>query len=252
VWGILHGAQRGLFDLDFALPAECADRLLRGEAEIGLPPVAALLDQNLSVYRGAGIACDGPVRTILVVSKVAFPLIRVLATDFGSRTSVLLARIVLSQEYGAAPALVSMAPDLTSMLEAADAALVIGDAALRLDPRSLSGQGLHVADLGEEWVRMTRLPMVFAVWAGQASAWSERLEDAFVQSARFGRERLDDIARSEHARRGVSFEGARDYLRNNIIYELGDREYSGMSLFLELAREIGPRQFEPEALPVGD
>jgi predicted solute-binding protein len=145
-----------------------------------------------------------------------------------------------------------MAPDLSSMLEAADAALIIGDAALRLDPPALSEKGFHVADLGEEWVRMTGLPMVFAVWAGDASVWSEHLEDAFIQSARFGLERLDDIAQSEHARRGVRFEVARDYLRNNIVYELGEREYRGMDRFLRLAREIGPHQFQPEALPVGD
>ena len=45
---------------------------------------------------------------------------------------------------------------------------------------------------------------------------------------------------------------ARDYLRNNMVYELGEREYCGMDRFLELAREIGPHQFQPEALPVGD
>jgi len=252
VWGILHGSQRDMFDLDFALPSECADRLRDGGADIGLPPVAALLDQNLSIYRGAGIACNGPVRTILLVSKVPLDLVRALATDFGSRTSVLLARIVLSQKYGSAPALISMAPDLSSMLEAADAALIIGDAALRLDPTALCEQGLHVADLGEKWVRMTGLPMVFAVWAGDASVWSEQFEDAFVQSARFGLERLDDIARFEHARRGVPFEVAHDYLRNNMVYELGEREYRGMDRFLQLAREIGPHQFQPEALPVGD
>jgi predicted solute-binding protein len=78
------------------------------------------------------------------------------------------------------------------------------------------------------------------------------LEDAFVQSARFGLDRLDDIAQSEHARRGVAFEVARDYLRNNIVYELGEREYRGMDRFLQLAREIGRHQFQPEAQPVGD
>jgi predicted solute-binding protein len=145
-----------------------------------------------------------------------------------------------------------MAPDLSSMLEAADAALIIGDAALQLDPPALSEHGFHVADLGEEWVRMTGLPMVFAVWAGNRSVWSEQLEDAFVQSARFGLERLDDIAQSEHARRGVPLEVARDYLRNNIVYELGEREYRGMDRFLQLARTIAPHQWQPEALPVGD
>jgi predicted solute-binding protein len=252
VWGILHGPQRESVELEFALPSDCADRLRDGRADIGLPPVAALLDQNLAVYRGAGIACKGPVRTILLVSRVPFEAVRTLATDLGSRTSVLLARIVLAQNYGVTPVLTSMTPELASMLDTADAALVIGDAALRLDPAELRTQGLHVADLGEEWVRMTGLPMVFAVWAGDPCVWSEQLEQAFVQSAEFGLTRLDDIARSECAARGVPFEVAHDYLRENIIYELGTREYEGMDRFLQLAKDIGPHQFEPEPLTVGD
>jgi len=46
------------------------------------------------------------------------------------------------------------------MLDRADAALIIGDPALRLDPCTLP---YHVADLGQEWTAMTGLPMVFAV-----------------------------------------------------------------------------------------
>lgn len=252
VWGILHGPRREIFNLEFALPSECADRLRDGRADIGLPPAAALLDQQLSIFRGAGIACCGPVRTILLISKVPFDRVRTLATDLGSRTSVLLARIVLATVYGAAPALVSMAPELDSMLELADAALVIGDAALRLDPDELRARNLRVADLGEEWVKMTGLPMVFAVWAGSPAAWSEDLEREFVESLRYGLERIGEIARSEHKDRGVSFEVARDYLQHNIVFELGEKEYQGMRRFLELAREIGPHQFLPAALTVGD
>ena len=50
------------------------------------------------------------------------------------------------------------------MLRIADAALMIGDPALRIDPAALPW---HVYDLGAEWVEMTGLPMVFAVWAGR-------------------------------------------------------------------------------------
>jgi chorismate dehydratase len=249
---MLHGAQREIFQLEFALPSECADRLRGGQADIGLPPVAALLDQRLSIFRGAGIACRGPVRTILLVSKAPFDRVRTLATDLGSRTSVLLTRIVLANVFGAAPALVSMTPELRPMLEVADAALVIGDAALRLNPDELRARNLHVADLGEEWVRMTGLPMVFAVWAGSPAAWSEDLERAFVESLKYGLARIGDIARAEHENRGVSFEAARDYLQRNIVFELGEEEYEGMRRFLKLAREIGPHQFLPAALTVGD
>ena len=167
VWGMLHGAERDLFDLEFALPAECADRLANGAADIGIVPVAALLDQDLTIFRGAGIACRGPVRSILLISKEPLRNIRTLAVDSSSRSSVMLARIILSEVYGATPDLISMPPEFGSMLDVADAALIIGDPALRLDSVALREQGFHVADLGEEWWKLTGLPMVFAVWAGR-------------------------------------------------------------------------------------
>jgi predicted solute-binding protein len=62
VWGMLHGRQRGLFDLSFAIPAECADRLADGRADIGIVPSVELNRQKLDIIRGTGIACQGPVR----------------------------------------------------------------------------------------------------------------------------------------------------------------------------------------------
>ena len=246
VWGLTHGPQRGEFELDFALPSECAARLAGGRADIGLPPVAVLLDQELTIFQGAGIACRGPVRTILLISKVPFARVRTLATDAGSRTSVLLSRIVLAG-HGAEPSLASMPPDLRTMLEVADAALVIGDAALRLNPAALRDTGLYVADLGEEWVNRTGLPMVFAVWAGRSPAWSAERERVFVDSARYGLEHIDEIAQAESEKRGVTTQLARDYLTHNLVLELGDAEYRGLQRFLSLARELGPAEPIPAA-----
>ncbi|MGH9663162.1 MAG: menaquinone biosynthetic enzyme MqnA/MqnD family protein [Bryobacteraceae bacterium] len=235
VWGMLHGAQRDFFDLSFALPAVCADRLASGSADIGIVPVAHLLRQELEIFRGAGIACRGPVRSILLVSKTPFREIRTLATDAGSRTSVLLARILLAQRYGAEPRTISLPADLPSMLEQAGAALLIGDPALRLDP---AGLPFHTLDLGAEWTQMTGLPMVFAVWAGSKAVWSREREQAFLDSCRDGLAHLEDIARTEHAARGVTEAVARDYLTHNIAFELGEKDYEGMDLFLRYASQF--------------
>ena len=94
--------------------------------------------------------------------------------------------------------------------------------------------------------------MVFAVWAGTRAAWSEDLERAFVESLKYGLERIADIACAEYANRGVSFYVARDYLQRNIVFELGEKEYEGMRRFLMMARKIGPHRFLPAALTVGD
>src|SRR5579863_7870566 len=111
VWGMLHGTGpdhgREVFDLRFALPSECADQLASGEADIGIVPVIEMARQHLEYFPGTGIACHGPVRSILVVSKVPFREIKTLATDSGSRTSVMLSRVILAEKFGAEPAVFS-------------------------------------------------------------------------------------------------------------------------------------------------
>jgi predicted solute-binding protein len=243
VWGMLHGDQRGLFDLSFALPAECADRLADGRADIGIVPSVELIRQKLAIIRGTGIACDGAVRSILLISKVPFEEIRTLATDSSSRTSVALSRIILAKRYGVEPRLASERPHLAMMLEKSDAALIIGDAALALDPARLP---FHVLDLGAEWTAMTGLPMVFAVWAARAGLPAQDPEP-FLASLRFGLNHINDIVRDEHPKLGIPDALAREYLTRNIVFELGAREYAGLAAFLEYASKLENRKEPKEA-----
>jgi chorismate dehydratase len=234
VWGMLHGEQRNLFDLSFALPSECADRLQHGRADIGIVPSIELTRQTLDIIRGAGIACRGPVRSILLISKVPFSEIRTLAADSSSRTSVALSRIILSRRYGVEPQLCSERPDLVQMLDRADACVIIGDPALALDPADIP---FHVLDLGDEWVSMTGLPMVFAVWAARR-ALPQQDPAPFMQSLRFGLGHLEEIVREEHTKRRITAELAREYLTRHIVFELGAEEYKGLDRFLEYALEL--------------
>jgi len=231
---MLHGAQRGLFELDFRLPSECAEELSKGAAEIGLVPSFELIHQDLEIIRGAGIACREAVRSILLVSSRPAGEIRTLAADTSSRTSVQLAHVILERRFGAEPVSIPHPPDVEAMLRIADAALLIGDPALRLEPAHLP---YYVYDLGAEWVAMTGLPMVFAVWAGRRTAITPEVTEAFRESCRYGRGRIDEIVASESPRRGFPAELVREYLTRHILHELGPREYQGMELFLRYARE---------------
>lgn len=236
VWGMLHGEQRGLFDLSFAIPSVCADRLEDGSADIGIVPAVELPRLGLELIPGTGIACRGPVRSILLVSRKPLRQVRVLAADHSSRTSVALARILLAEVHGAAPEVRSMPPVLDSMLAAADAAVLIGDAALRVD---IASSPFEVWDLGGAWVELTGKPMVFAVWAGRSAA-SGALAAPFAASCRFGLERLEEIIPLEAARRGLPPELVRAYLTRHIAFELGENEYDGLRLFLERAARLEP------------
>ena len=235
VWGMLHGPQQRLFDLSFAVPAVCADRLEAGEADIGIVPSVEIPRLGLRTLKGTGIASRGAVRSILLVSKTDPRRIHTLATDSSSRTSVALARIILAQRYGCEPELVSMAPDLERMLARADAALIIGDPALRLDPATLP---YRVLDLGSEWRELTSLPMVFAVWAGQPERVREEWEEAFTASYRYGAAHLDQILDANERDHSIPRALAEHYLTQNVVFELGPLEYEGLDRFLAYAGEL--------------
>ena len=234
VWGMLHGPQRGRFSLSFGTPAECADRLARGEADIGIVPSIELERQSLEIIEGTGIACRGAVLSILLLSKKPFAGIESLAGDMTSRTSIELARVILRERYGAHPSVRLYYPDLRVMLENEDAALLIGDQALRVDQLD---HPPFILDLGHAWFELTGLPMVFAVWAARAGCAPPGTAQVFRDSCRFGLSRLEEIVQAEARRRGLSPDLALGYLSRHIVYELGPREYQGLRLFLDLARQ---------------
>jgi chorismate dehydratase len=243
VWGLQHSPDPELqntFDLRFALPSVCADQLASGEADIGIVPVIEMARQGLDYFPGTGIACHGPVRSILLVSKVPFAKIRRLATDSGSRTSAMLSQVILAERFGVRPQVFSRPADLGAMLTEADAALLIGDAALRVDPDELRRQTppLETLDLGAEWVTMTRLPMVFAVWAGRKEVIRDPYGKVFLESCRYGLTHMDDIVRAEAPARQFSPDLVRRYLTQHIVFELGERDYEGMRLYIQHALRL--------------
>lgn len=236
VLGMLNGPQRGRADLSFAVPSICAQRVLEGVAEVGLLPVIEMDRNGLTSVPEVGIASRGPVRSILLIARTPFDRIRTLAADTGSRTSVELARIVLSRKFGAKPQVFPAEPDLVRMLEVADAALLIGDSALRVDPTELDWPSL---DLGEEWTAMTGLPMVFALWSGRRSALGEDLVNLLQGSCHFGLSQLDQIIPLEAERRGFPESLVHEYLTRHIIFQIGSEELAGLHTYLRLARELG-------------
>jgi predicted solute-binding protein len=241
VWGLLHGPQKGRMDLRFVVPSECADDLREGRADIGLVPIIELARQpDLSVIPGSAIVCQGPVRSILLVSKCPLVEIRSFAADTSSRTSVVLARLVLRSQGVDSPVVTPLPPDLDAMLRIADAALIIGDPALRLDPEMADWQGqpVFVYDVGQQWVEMTGLPMVFAVWAAK-----ERVDAAaagvFEESKRYGLSHIDEIVQIESAARSFDPDLVREYVTSHISYDLGQRERAAVDRYLQLAQRAG-------------
>jgi chorismate dehydratase len=176
------------------------------------------------------------VASVAIFSKVPTERIRSIALDTGSRTSIGLLRVLCRYWFDIDPRVASMAPDPGRMLDEFDAALVIGDNALFFDAERL---GVEKIDLGEKWVEMTGLPFVYAFWAGRpgivSAADATRLQQArdrgIAATVTIGRQSFpDDAAKAKRAD---------EYLRQNVRYELGEREIAGLRRFYELAAEIG-------------
>lgn len=239
VWGMLYGPQQDLFDLHFDLPSLCARELAEGRADLGIVPVAEVWRNGWDTVPGTCIACRGEVRSILLVSRKPWNRVETLAADRGSRSSVMLARILLNRRYGSNPLVVERAPDLDAMLAECDAALLIGDAALRVDPTSLTHP---VLDLGAEWLSLTGLPMVFATWSGPSAAIErcgrDRLAEAFNGSLAYGLEHMTELVAAESSSRGFDPALVERYLTRNVVFTLGPDELAGRDLYLRYLQEL--------------
>jgi chorismate dehydratase len=230
------GLERHLPDAELVriTPAEIADRLESGSLDVGLVPVASVAAHpSWSVVPGLGIAAEGPVRSVLLLSRVPLEEIRVLVADPASRTSNALARLWLRHRLGREVEIAAGAPALTERLAHNDATVAIGDDALFWE-----GEVRERIDLGGAWTEWTGLPFVFAVWAGPG-AGAPGLSRAFHGCYEANASRPMDLARAaapdDPARAAV----IEDYLRRSIRYRLGDREREGLLRYIQLGREAG-------------
>jgi chorismate dehydratase len=238
VWGLVHGPHHDLFDVNYMLPSECADALREGRADAGIiPSIEYQRIPELKIVPGLSVSSSGPVRSVLLISRVPREEIRSVALDTSSRTSTCLAQILLRRRNGVAPVFSPHKPDLQAMLRENDAALIIGDPALASD-----FPGLKVYDLAEEWRAMTGLPFVFAFWAVRAEAAVPELIRPFQESAAYAMDRLGEIVRAESSRTGLPEWLVRSYLSQNIDFTLGEKNLAGLMLFYTLALELGLTQ----------
>lgn len=240
MWDFDHGELRRRFTIHYTVPAACAQELRTGVADIGIIPVVAYQTiPDLAVIPGVAIAANGPVRSILLISRVPMEKIRTVAADSSSRTSVALARVLFRKWLGGKREFTAMEPKLEIMLQHADAALIIGDNALTVDRSKYL-----CYDLSEEWTRHTGKPFVFAFWAVRNAALAGRsdypdLVELFQRSRDHGCAHLPELAREWAPRVGISEQAVHSYLGESIDYQLDQEKLAGMRLFFEYAAETG-------------
>lgn len=250
-WRMLQGEYPGAFELLHSSPAQCAEMIRTGEADIGLiPAIEFQRIEGLRVLPDIAIASKKEALSVLLVSRRPMDRIRSIALDESSRTSVALLDILLRRHFPTGRRAtdraatvseraynykkVTTAPDLAAMLERCDAALLIGDPALRVDRARF-----HVWDLAGEWNKLTGLPFVFAFWAVRAGADLGRAAGYFYEAKRLGLALLADIAASRADASGLSAPVICDYLQNYLNYDLDADNLKGLDLFYRFALEDG-------------
>jgi chorismate dehydratase len=263
VWGFTDGPLTGKYELLFAVPSQCAEDLRAGRADIGIiPAIEYQRMDNVVALPGMSIASKGEVRSLLVVSKKPIEMAKTFALDTNSRSTVALARILSQRYWNIAPEFVDMAPDPKEMLGRADAALIIGDPALRLrieldaqqaktpgasgccccggdgDEAPIPGvETLFVYDVVQQWREMTGLPAVLAIWVARRDAITPEVVADFAASRDYGLSHIGDIAEGAALKLELPPRELERYLTENIDYTLDNDNLAGLRrYFQECAR----------------
>lgn len=246
-WGFLKGHHADLFAPSFHPPALVARLLGQGNLDIGLiPSIEVQRIPNLRVLPDMCIAANHEVRSVILVSRVPVGEVRRVALDQNSRTSATLLRVLMRERWGLDPEYIHERPDPERMLAEADAALIIGDPALRVDR-----DRYQVIDLAAEWNALTGLPFVFAVWAVRPEVEIPDLPFYFKSSLRYGLSSLDTLVRESAAEMGLDTSEVRSYLTENLSFFLRQDELAALEEFYKKAYTHG-MILEPRPLELWD
>jgi chorismate dehydratase len=225
IYGLFRSPLADQIELNLDIPSVCAQKLLLGEVDLALTPVAAIPDlPEAYLVSNFCIGATGAVRTVCIFSERPIEEVRRMYLDFHSRTSVALTPMLCREYWGVEPEWLPAYEGYEQHIKGDTAGLVIGDRAIGLEKRFP-----FAYDLGEAWVAWTGLPFVFAAWV------STRLpEESFTR--RFNEALADGIAQIPRLIQILpTFPGfdLETYFRQNISYDLDEAKWLGLQHFLD-------------------
>jgi chorismate dehydratase len=187
------------------------------------------------------------VRSLLLVRRANRPLnsLRSVAADTASRTTLAYTRILFRRWGNPNVPFLPMAADLDAMLARADAAIVIGDPALlaleeRENRATRTREVLVYHDLADEWIKLTGLPFVSAVWAAAGSTdLSESVAQDFIRSRDHGLQNIQALVDEWSRKLPLTEDTIQSYLTTNIHYVLDEECVEGMRGFFKEAAQTG-------------
>ena len=232
-------------DLFKDTPKALCRRLLSGELDISPVPAIeyARNAEQLLLLPDLSIASDGLVMSVSLISKVPIQELdgKTVAFTNTSATSQVLTRIILKEKYGLSPRYFDCPPDLPQMFREADAALLIGDDALRT---TYQAGEYYNYDLGLEWKNLTGEKMVYAVWCttrSYATAHPDRVRrvwQSFQNSMQLSLENSSKVAKTAAPWTSFSQNFLEEYFQS-LKFGFDSSYQWGFRLYLKKAQELG-------------
>jgi len=220
-----------------APPSWLTGHLLRQDCITAPIPAAdyAANFNNLNLLRDIGIVGRESVGSVILFGRRPLESMRDIALPSDSSTSNLLLKWILARR-DLDPKLVPMGPDIETMLDECDGALIIGDRALSA---ALSNPDLVRMDLGSEWTNITGLPMVFGVFAARSDSSPILVNEARESMLKsyndfVGDEKIrDEVSRSSSQKIALPVDRIRKYFEEEVSNLLDNSSIEGLSIFLE-------------------
>lgn len=231
IYGLEHSGFKNKIELSLDYPALCAQKLINDEADIGLIPVAAILDLPESfIVSDFCIGASGVVNSVFIFSNCPINEVETLQLDPESRSSNNLALVLLKNYWKLNPAKVKGAKDYSESTDNKTAFVQIGD-------RTFGKNNSYpfVYDLAKEWQNFTGLPFVFAAWVSNKELPAEFIKE-LNNAFQFGLDHRKEVLKTIDNIYG-DFD-MDDYLMNKIDYDLDNKKREALKLFHSLIKEL--------------
>jgi chorismate dehydratase len=223
-FGLQKMANNGRISLQQDYPSNIAKALINGSIDIGLVPVAALLNlPDAHIIGNYCISADGPVASVGLYSQVPLDEIRQVYLDYQSKSSVRLVQILCKQLWHITPEFVQAPEYFIDLVQGHSAAVIIGDRALQHKHKFK-----YEFDLADAWKKLTGLPFVFAVWVSVKDIQQDFVEMFDAANAE-GFDYLQQIVSTAN----YAHYDLHKYFTQNIKYLLDDDRRNAIELFLQ-------------------
>lgn len=224
-------------DLCLDMPSDCAKKLLIGDVDLGLVPVAILPQlKEYYIVSDYCIGAEGKVDSVALYSDVPLNKIENIYLDYQSRTSVNLVQVLANHYWDISPNWLEAPQGFENKIEGEIAGVIIGDRTFNLTKKYK-----YKYDLAEEWFNFTGLPFVFACWIS-----NKKLPESFIvnfnTALKNGVNNIKEVV-NNYDEKAISKTQLVTYLTTHISYNLDDKKRKAIDLFLEFIKtNVGIKQ----------